>query len=263
MKIADIYQFQHDKIKEINAMAKLIHPKLLSKLSYRDLFNDELANDSFQERFNQSVKPIIDSYIDTNTRMCEDYLLEFVHDMGNLFESIGYDLDDGTVLTGGDVSRKLFVRNYFPSVEIAHVWDEVMTSLMYAYRPVPYWSSPTYWVTGSNEKAGVSPSSSPSEYIRKARGQFGNQYGLKVLEDLERCVDLKRTLDYNILVEPLTVQEERNIPSNFTDAIHRHLVLKHVLENVQDMDKMEDINWDATITAGGVVTLTNSQGKTL
>lgn len=234
MKIKEIYDYQRDFIRSINQEAKQIHPKLLSRLSYKDFFNEEFNDDSLQAQYNANILPKIKQYRLDVESMCQAYLLDFITDMAVLFGTIGYDLEDGVELNEEDVSPNLFVMNYLPSPEIAPVWDEVQSELMVAYNPTPFWATGSYWATGEDEKIYIESRRSPTVFIRDHRNKISKYYGHTVTEGLIQDVALYNTFEYPIHIEPMTAQEERAVPTNLREAVRRHAILRYMMEEVVD-----------------------------
>lgn len=259
MRLKDIYAFQDLSIRKINDAAKRIHPKLLSRLSYKDFSNDDFSSDLLKDRYENEVKSLIKSYNTDMKIMCREYLLEFVDDMSIMFGVIGFDLDDGSQLTDEHVSNELFSMDYLPSIEIAPVWENIHSNVMVSYNPVPFWESPPYWVTGDNEKILIESSKTPAHYIDSNRKKFNHRYGLTLVDRTRRDVEMYNTFTYPVLVTPLTPSEERSIPDNLHVAVNRHLILKHVMENIEQCN-LKPTTHRATISKDGSVSL-QDEGK--
>lgn len=253
MKIQEIYDYQDTAISDINKTAKNIHPKLLSRLSYADIQNDELMDDRFVGEFKECVEPLIQIYTATNKQMCEEFMIQYAQDVGNLFGNIGYNLDDGTIVEVHS-APKIFSMNYFPSSEIVDVWDKVHSSIMYAYSPVPFWKSTSYFVIGPYNRGWVYPEDTPVKYIQIARSIFSTHKPVNAFDEIVRNVRILNSFEYEVPIEPLTKNEEAELPKNLSDSINRHLVLKHVLEKM-DTENMGSYNWSVSITPEGEVNL--------
>lgn len=256
MRIKEIYDFQRDSIKSINASAAQIHPKLLSRLSYKDFFNNEFMDDTLMERYTSIIEPMVKKYRSDIQQMCEEYLLGFIEDMAQIFGEIGYNLSDGCSLNEHDVGRDLFAMDYLPSPEIAPVWDEVHSELMGAYSPVPFWQTGSYWITGNKEKVYIEGHRTPKAFIAINSEKFGHHYGLRVMDNVLRDVAVYHSFEYNIHIEPLTAQEERNVPNNLHEAVQRHSILRHVIEEM-GVENIEPCAYHSKITHDGKVTLSS------
>lgn len=260
MRIKEIYDYQRDYIQELNKAAKQIHPKLLSRLSYKDFFNDEFDDDTLHEKYNTIIAPMVKIYRETVVDMCQTYLLEYIGDMSILFGTIGYNLEDGVELFETDVSENIFSMSYLPSPEIAPVWDEVQSELMVAYNPTPFWQVGSYWASGDDEKIYIESRRLPSAFIRDHREKIGKFYGHGVLENVVRDVAIYNSFDYPIHVIPLTTAEERACPQNLHDSVQRHLILQYVMENMVGTDRMNSGAWASKISYDGKVTILEETG---
>lgn len=232
MNISEIYDFQNDAIRQINAAAHKIHPKLLSRLQYHDFFDAALLDPDLVPKYKAQVLPLIEQYKKDIVVICEEYLLSFAKDMYMLFDRLGYDLDTGEELDLDDICEHLFSRNFMPCIEIQPVWDMVHSSLVSSYRPMPFWQNYSYVITTPFSRVVIDYHNVPEKYIENNRKKFSWSGGSDYVELLENNILLKRNLGYDVNIEPITASEHKQIPKNLQEAVQRHYILKHAMENI-------------------------------
>lgn len=251
MKIKDLLELQRENDRNIKAVAESIHPKLLSVLNYQDIFNDEFKNDELLKLYNTIVEPKIRECTQQFNEACNDFLYDYVNDMHFILESTGYYLDDGSV--SYTFANGVIPSDYIPCVEIAPVWDAVR-NLKFDYTYKPFWYRDGYSIIGNAETIHISSHSTPSAFITENRAKFTRSYGKTNMEMFLLSLSQREDLfDYPIYVQPLTQYQDKNIPTNLTDAVRRHLVLRKAMETKETM--MEYTSCISSIKEDGTITL--------
>lgn len=251
MKIKDLLELQKENDRNIKAVADSIHPKLLSVLNYQDIFNDEFKNDEFQKLYTALVEPKIRECAYQFNEACNEFLYDYVNDMNLILESTGYYLDDGS--ESYSFTNNKIPTDYIPCVEIAPVWDAVR-NLKFDYSYRPFWQREGYCIIGNAETINVSSHSSPSYFITENRAKFTRSYGKSNMEMLLLSLNQREDLfDYPIYVQPLTLHQDKNIPTNLADAVRRHLILRKAMETKETM--MEYTSCISSIKEDGTIQL--------
>lgn len=226
MKIQDIKNTQLMYNQKIQDISKRIDIKLLSILTYQDLFNEKYDDsNSINEQYLEYVLPVINEYKNEMKRMSTEFLIEYVNDMSNILENTGYYSS-----TFEEAFKITSLNDYNPCIEIEPVFNGVY-ELISNYTFLPFWRKPSYYLKGDNESVLIYACDNPTEFFKFNRGKFIRSNGDKNIDLLYNALLLKDKFEYKINIEPLTTSEDRNIPTNFHDSIRRHLILKHAKEN--------------------------------
>ncbi|EBS4516666.1 hypothetical protein DQT32_04555 [Salmonella enterica subsp. enterica serovar Braenderup] len=249
MKIADLFALQRENDSIIKGVAENIHPKLLSIIGYEDIFNDEYMDNELKRLYDTVVAPKIKELNQNFYDARNQFLIDYVNDMSWILDSTGYYLDDGS-----DSYRfsDSIPSDYIPCIEIAPVWDAVR-SMHSDYQYKPFWQNDGYMVIGNAETVRISSYNDPRTFIVENRSKFTRSYGKTNLEMMLLSLQQREDLfDYPIYVQPLSTQQDKNIPSNLTDAVRRHLVLRSALENYEEVkmykSSISSIREDGTCT---------------
>ncbi|AQW88585.1 hypothetical protein pEaSNUABM50_00058 [Erwinia phage pEa_SNUABM_50] len=228
LSIKDLITCQRTWDDKIRTIANMIDPKLLSILSYEDIFNDKYKDDTLQEKYTEIVYPLIVEYKKEFKELRDKYLLDYINDMGNVLDSLGYYVDSGE--EAGNVLDSI-TNDFIPCVEIEHVWNYVYNELQIDIHR-PFWVRSGYSLVGNNEYVSVESNSSPSKFIEYNRNKFNRSYGEKRIDIFKRSVrQADELFDYDIHIQPLSKFEDDKLPNNYNDAVRRHLILRHALEN--------------------------------
>lgn len=247
LSIQDLITHQNTWDDKIRTVARMIDPKLLSILSYEDIFNDKYLDDSLQEKYTEIVYPLIEQYKEEFKELRDQYLLDYINDMGIVLDSLGY-----YVYSGEEASNKIdsITTDFIPCVEIEHVWNYVHHELQIDIQP--FWSRTEYCLVGNNEHVTVERCSSPSKFIEYNRNKFNRSYGEKRFDVFKRSVlQSEELFDYNIHIRPLSKHDDDRLPNNYNDAVRVHLILRHALENHNLIE--DDVYYTSTISKDGEV----------
>lgn len=249
MKIADLFALQKENNNIIKGVANNIHPKLISIIGYEDIFNDEYMNNELKMLYDDIVQPKIKELNQQFYDARNEFLIDYINDMSYILDCTGYYLDDGSEAYR---VKDEIPHDYIPCVEIAPVWDAVR-SMHYNYNYKPFWQNDGYVVIGNSETVRISSHSDPRTFIQENRSKFTRSYGKTNLEMMLLSLQQREELfDYPIYVQPLTQSQDKNIPSNLTDAVRRHLVLRAALENYDEVkmykSSISSIREDGTCT---------------
>lgn len=236
MNIKEMKQYSRDTTNDILRLAATIHPKLLSVLQFRDIFDDNLMDDSFLERYNTQIVPLVQEYKSTFTEMKEDYLTQYFEDFMECsdFEDYGINLK-----TGSWVDQPTAWLNddmdFLPRVEVQAMYEGVYNMYNDRNTFTPFWQRYGYTMISDHEKATVSCAASPSAFIRNCRSMFRQTHRNGIYKVLDSA-KLAHTFEYDIHLEPLSNYDERNISNNtIVTGVHRHAKLRDFFES--DIDK--------------------------
>lgn len=251
LNLLEIKIQQQERDEEIRRIANAIDPKLLSFLTYQDLFDDKYLDPELGNQYRlQLYDLIIDNKVQTRLQV-EKYLLNFVNDMSSVLECTGYDSSTGES-TGMFNTFNSIPSSYIPAYEIEHVWNSVK-ELAHHDIHIPFWRRYGYTLYGNGETISVMQGVSAIEFINNNRILFQRSYGDTNLAKMERSARFRDThFDYPIYVPALSSFEERNIPNSYEESIRRHLILKEAMEGTLPEDC---IVFTSSIDADGNVIL--------
>ena len=236
MNIKEIKQYSRDSINEILRLAASIHPKIISVLQFRDIFDDSLMDDSFLERYKSQILPLVKEYQNTLQSMKEEYLTQYFEDFMECsdFEDYGINLRTGAWIDHPSAWLAEDVE-FLPRVEVQAMYDGVLSIHSNRATFTPFWERYGYTMISDQEKANVSSASTPSAFIRNCRSLFRQSHRNGVYKVLDSA-KLAGTFDYEIHLEPLSQYDERNTANNIIiTGVQRHAKLRDFLES--DIDK--------------------------
>lgn len=227
--ISEIIEMKSTYTTRINNTARSIHSKLLSHLSFKDLYDESLMDNNLLTRYNNEVEPIIEEYKKELSTSVYEYLLNFLNDVSYIISPIGYNLDTGEEVT--EASKEIFEINFIPAFEIETIWEEVL-NIRYSYYPRPFWVITGYNISKNGEIISVSSGKSPRDFLLSNRDKFNKANVKSNYENLVQAIKNKDELfDYEICVEGILAQSDFNIPTTLHEAVRRHMILKELMEN--------------------------------
>lgn len=235
MNIKEIKQYSRDTINEILKLSASIHPKLISVLQFRDIFDDTLMDDSLRDRYNTQILPLVKEYQNNLRTMKEEYLTQYFEDFMECsdFEDYGINLRTGLWVDQPKAWLEEDVE-FLPRVEVQAMYDGVRNIHSNRATFTPFWERYGYTMISDHEKASVNAASSPSAFIRGCRSMFRQTHRNGVYKVLDSA-KLANTFDYEIHLEPLTQYDERNIVNNYiVNGVQRHAKLRDFLESSID-----------------------------
>lgn len=235
MNIKEIKEYSRDTRIDILRIAESIHPKLLSVIQYKDIYDDSLLDNSLKTRFDEQIKPNVLDYYDELKRLKQDYLTQFFEDFMEVseFDDYGIDISTGSWLYNPSAWTTMQVE-FLPRVEIQAMYEGVMDIHSSKNTFTPFWERNGYTMISDHEKATVFGRTTPREFIMGCRMMFNQHHRNGIYKVLDSA-KLANTFDYDLHLEPLTQYDERNIANNIiVSSVHRHAKLRDFLESTID-----------------------------
>lgn len=236
MNIKEMKQYSRDCVSEILSVANSIHPKLLSVIQFRDIYDDSLMNRSLLDRYNSQVLPLVKAYEKEFREMKVQYITQAFEDFMEYsdYDDYGINLKTGAWLDNAKAWTDREEVDFMPRVEVQAIYDGVMYLHSNRASLKPFWEHSRYMMISDDKKATVSSSSTPDGFIRACRSMFVHSNKNVIYKVLESA-KLATTFDYDIHLEPLTQYDERNIVnSTIIIGVQRHAKLRDFLESSID-----------------------------
>lgn len=224
----------HNKIKKI---AESIHPKLVSRLQFKDFYDDTLMDNSLQLRFNDQVLPLITEYHRELKEMKDEYIDNMFLDFLELddVEDIGIDLDTGIWVSQYNGWRS--AGDFLPDSRIAFMYTSVR-ELHLGYTSLKgFWENSSYVIYSPDKQYSVSSSSTPEHFIKSARNMMKDS-APNAVHLLLNSAKIANDIGYKIHIPPLSQYDERHVSnSTIVKAVQRHAKLKAFLEGSHVKDR--------------------------
>ncbi|SOK58860.1 hypothetical protein [Yersinia phage fHe-Yen9-03] len=229
LSIKDVLNCQQRWNSQITSVANGIDSKLISVLSYEDMFSEKYNDNKFKELYEALIEPMVKQYNQELNSLRSQYLIEYLNDMAIVLDTVGVN-----TTTGEEISAPItnIPYSFIPCAEVECVYNFIneLKYSIYEYRP--FWSRGGYHICGNNEYITTEGSDSPCNFILNNRNKFIKSYGEHKIEVFKRSVlQASDLFDYDIHVQPMSRYDEDRIPNNYNLAVRRHLILKHALEN--------------------------------
>ncbi len=255
MTLSDLTLYFSETCSSILRTGTNIHPAMFSYLNYQQLFDDSLADNTLMDRFNIQIVPLIEEFKEECSIVMDDYLTRYFIDTLCIVDCVGYSVSTGRMIS---TATGFKIPDFIPSVETELVYNHVQTMKSnWDYLLTPWWMRSGHTVYGANETLVMSlpVEVCPVNYINLNRNRFSRSFGESNLKRMERAISIRdRVFDYPIYTPELTTADDRNIKPVTENAVHRHLILKHLVEEVP-----VGINFHSTVTHEGDVTLTEKK----
>lgn len=200
--LKEIRDYQEQEFERINDLANKIHPKLLGRLSFNDIFDDNFDAELLEKMYNELIRTEVYAYRKKLRVMLNEHLHDFVLGWTCVHPETrwGIKKDDGSICVAVDC---LIVDNYDDYLFDTEIEDycELVNEMLDDYPIRTFWSQ-TYTLYGNGYRKNISSCNSAATYIKYARAAFSgykNNY-----EVLEKLATDSNSLPFKMLLPPMS-----------------------------------------------------------
>lgn len=220
-EIRDYQEIEYNKIKD---MGKKIHPKLLSRLSFIELMDDEFDAVGIEIQYNQTISPLIAEYKDKLKKMLNDHLVKFIEGWAFIHPEgrWGIKKDDGSIRCSPDYRIIDNFDDYIFDLEIDD-YCHLVYEMLDDYSIKPFWNQ-SYTLYGDGYNSHISSANTAESYIKQNRIKFnGYKPNYEVLAQLAADVN---SLPYKMNLPPMPHDVCSSVRNNvLQDCVKHHKVL--------------------------------------
>lgn len=200
--LTEIRNYQDQEYTRINELAQKIHPKLLGRLSFNDIFDDDFNAERYEKMYNELIRPDVYAYRKQLRLMLNEHLHDFVLGWVCVHPETrwGIKRSDGNICTDVDWSLVDNYDDYLFDTEIEE-YCELVHSMLDDYPIRTFWSQ-NYTLYGNGYRKNITSCNSAVSFIKYARAAFsGHKSNYEVLEKL--ATD-SNSLPFKMLLPPMS-----------------------------------------------------------
>lgn len=199
--LKEIRDYQEQEHERINNLAHKIHPKLLGRLSFNDIFDDNFNAENYEKQYNELIRPHVEQYRKKLRDMLNQHLHDFVLGWVTVHPESrwGIKCSDGTICTAVDWLILDNYNDYLFDTEIEE-YCELVREMLGDYPIRTFWSQ-NYTLYGNGYRKNITSCNSAVSYIKYARSAFSgykNNY-----EVLEKLAQDSNSLPFKMLLPPM------------------------------------------------------------
>ena len=229
LSLRDIRNYQIEESTRIMSIGESIHPKLLRRFGYFELFDDSIDAAKLDKLFAEKVNQEIIAYDKKVFEMINEHMFEFIHGWVSLNSETQFGINKvtGEPLTHPTYNVYSNYDDYIIDVGISDYW-ELVYEMLSDFKVKPYWKY-SQILYGDGYRIQVDSSGNGVHYIKYARQKFsGVRSSAEMITNLAQAVE---SLPYKMILPPLP-RETANAMRNdeFNNMIKHHQVLNAFFE---------------------------------
>lgn len=227
--LKEIRDYQEQEYERINELAQKIHPKLLGRLSFNDLFNDDFNAELYEKQYNELIRPEVIKYRTKLKDMLNDHLVKFIQGWAYVHPENRWAIrkSDGTTCTAVDWCIIDNFNDYILDTEIDD-YCELVNEMLDDYKIRTFWSQ-NYTLYGNGYRKNIGSANSAVSFIKNNRNLFsGYKSNFEVLEKLAQD---STSLPFKMLLPPVNNNLANALRNDeFQKCVKHHRVLHSFFE---------------------------------
>jgi len=234
--LKEIRDYQESEYVKIKDLSRKIHHKLLSRLSFHELMDDNFDAIGIEDKYNKTIRPLIVEYKKNLREMINDHLVKFIEGWAFVHPEGRWGIwkEDGNICSVTDYSIVDNFNDYIFDLEIDE-YCQLVYDMLDDYKIQPFWQQ-SYTLYGDGYRKYISSANNAEYYIKNNRNQFkGYKANYEVLAELAEHTN---SLPYKMNLPPMPNDVCSSLRSNeLQDCVKHHRVLHAFFEKYGDDPK--------------------------
>jgi hypothetical protein len=248
ISIKEIAEFQAQQYDMITTEANKIHPKLLRRISFDELFSDDFKAQEYEDQYNKNIKPLISYYETELDTMINSHLYDILEGWIIIHpdKHFGFEFDTGKPVSvvpsdildalNGDILINVELEDYY----------SVVREMKEEYTLKPFWQY-SYVLYGNGQRPLLCTYSTSEAYIKYNRLLYKNVYS--TYEQIANIATDISSLPFKMNYPPMDNNlKSAFVNSDLTKMLKHHKVLNAFFEKfgkdagIGDYSSYEDEN---------------------
>lgn len=223
--LKEIRDYQDSEFVRIKDLGVKIHPKLLSRINFDNLMDDNFKAEEYEKKYHETIRPLIIAYKKKLKDMLNSHLVDFIEGWTLVHPEGRWAMkkSDGVICSAPDYYIIDSFDEYIFDTEIED-YCQLVYEMLDDYQILPFWER-SVTLCGDGYNKHISSTYSASKYIQGARNQFsGHKTNYEVLEKL--ALD-SNSLPYKMLLPTMSRELSSIVRSSTIQSCVKHHKVLH------------------------------------